>query len=249
MSRLLVFAGTTEGRELAESAAALGIPVTASVATEYGGSFLTPGPRLLVHAGRLDEAQMASFVRDGGYALVVDATHPYAVEVSRNLRAACREADIPCLRLLRRPSDTSGCRLFASLAEAVGAAGAAEGNILAATGANQIALYRAVPDYRLRVWARVLPTEESVARCRAAGLPEAHILAARGPFSEEENERVLRGCAIRTLVTKDGGAEGGFPEKRAAALRCGAAVYAVRRPPEQGLTFEQVMDEIRRKFE
>ena len=80
-----------------------------------------------------------------------------------------------------------------------------------------------------------------MAQCRAAGLPDSHILAARGPFTLEENLAVLRRYAIRSMVTKDGGAAGGFPEKLEAARRCGVAVILVRRPKEDGFTMEEIL--------
>ena len=52
---------------------------------------------------------------------------------------------------------------------------------------------------------------------------------------------------IASLVTKDGGAAGGFPEKLEAAGRCGAAVFVVRRPRDEGLSYDEVLEIIRRK--
>jgi precorrin-6A/cobalt-precorrin-6A reductase len=245
--KLLVFAGTTEGRELAEAAARLGWDVTASVATEYGAGFFAPAGHLQVREGRLDEGQMEKLLAEGDFALVVDATHPYAVEVSRNLRAAAKAAGAPYLRLLRPESEAPSCLFFDTLPEAARAAGARPGNILAATGANQIAAYAEIPDFAARVYARVLPTEESRARCLAAGLPEEHIIAAMGPFGVEQNVRDLSAHKIASLVTKDGGAAGGFPEKLEAAGRCGAAVFVVRRPRDEGLSYDEVLEIIRRK--
>ena len=81
--------------------------------------------------------------------------------------------------------------------------------------------------------------------CRAAGLPEDHILAARGPFSLADNLETMERYAIRSLVTKDGGAAGGFPEKLEAARRLGVQVLLIRRPAEAGLT----MAELRTRLE
>jgi len=246
MKKLLIFAGTTEGRELARAAAELGWAVTASVATDYGEALMEACPGLTVRTGRMNAEEIGRFLREGGYAAVIDATHPYAVEVSRNVCAACDAAGVRRIRLLRREGDETGCTRFPTLAEAVAAAGARSGNILAATGSKEIGLYSAVPDFRRRVYARVLPTADSVKKCRAAGLGGEHILAAMGPFSVEDNLRDLSACRIATLVTKDGGTAGGFPEKVDAARRFGAAVFVVSRPPDDGLSYEEVLDLIRR---
>lgn len=237
MKRLLLFGGTTEGRELAQTAAELGWDVTVSVATDYGAAFVPEAPGITVHTGRLDEEAMAALMTQG-FALAVDATHPYAAAVSANIRQAAKEAELPLLRLLRPESDHPDCRYADSVAEACTLVG--PGNVLAATGSKEIAAYRVIPDYQSRVYARVLPLESSVADCRRAGLPEDHILAARGPFSLEENLAAMERYHIATLITKDGGAAGGFPEKLEAARRLGVQVILVRRPADSGLSMAEL---------
>ena len=241
MKRLLLFGGTTEGRELAAAAAAMGYDVTVSVATDYGAGCVPDAPGVTVHTGRLDAVEMAAWM--AGFDVVADATHPYAVAVSANVRAAAAAAGRPYLRLVRPESDHPGCTYAESVAGAV--ALVPPGNVLAATGSKEIAAYTAIPGYRQRVYARVLPVESSVAACRAAGLPENHILAARGPFSLADNLETMERYAIRSLVTKDGGAAGGFPEKLEAARRLGVQVLLIRRPAETGLT----MAELRTRLE
>lgn len=240
MKRLLLFGGTTEGRELALAAAARGWDVTVSVATDYGAACVPEAPGVTRHTGRLDEAAMEALM--AGFPLVVDATHPYAVAVSANVRAAAEAAGVPCLRLLRPESDHPGCRYAASVAEACTLV--PPGNVLATTGSKEIGCYRAIPDYQSRVYARVLPLETSVADCRAAGLPEDHILAARGPFSLEDNLAAIDRYHIRSLITKDGGAAGGFPEKLEAARLRDVAVILVRRPREDGLSMGEILERL-----
>lgn len=238
MRRLLLFGGTTEGRELAVRAAGLGFDVTVCVATAYGAACVPPTPRVDVLVGRLDEAAMERLMARG-FACVVDATHPYAVDVSRNIRTAAGRAGLPCLRLLRPESEHPGCLYAGTVAEACRLV--PEGNVLAATGSKEIAAYAAIPDYQTRVYARVLPVADSLDLCRAAGLPDAHILAARGPFTVEQNTETLRRFAIRSMITKDGGAAGGFPEKLEAARSCGVQVLLVRRPADGGLTMDKLL--------
>ena len=63
----------------------------------------------------------------------------------------------------------------------------------------------------------------------------------QGPFSQELNEALIRQFHIAVLVTKDGGAAGGFPEKVQAARSTGAALILIRRPEETGETFEEIV--------
>ena len=238
MKKLLLFGGTTEGRELALSAAGLGWQVTLCVATDYGADCVPEADGVAIHTGRLDEAAMEALMQ-GGFTVAVDATHPYAVAVSANVRAAAEKAGLPLLRLLRPESQHPDCLYADSVAEACTLVPA--GNVLAATGSKEIAAYRVIPDYQNRVYARVLPLESSLNDCRRAGLDDGHILGAKGPFSLEDNISTMERYAIRSMITKDGGAAGGFPEKLEAARRCGVQVILVRRPKDSGLNFDEIL--------
>ena len=101
MKRLLLFAGTTEGRRLAEELSK-DWEVTASVATAYGAQLLPSQVRVLT--GRLDEPQIEALLRQENFDVLVDATHPYAKAVTRNLQTAAANAAVPYLRLARPQS-------------------------------------------------------------------------------------------------------------------------------------------------
>lgn len=101
MTKICVFAGTTEGRKLVEFLSSQPVAVTACVATEYGETLLTPSENLTVSAHRLTEKEMERMLREEAFDLVVDATHPYAAVVTENIAAACAAAGIQYLRLLR----------------------------------------------------------------------------------------------------------------------------------------------------
>ena len=100
--RIVVFSGTTEGRDFSRAAAALGIAVTVSVATDLGAEEQGQAPGITVHSGRLLPGAMAELLQ--GAALCVDATHPYAVEATKNIRAAANAAGVEYHRLLRAAS-------------------------------------------------------------------------------------------------------------------------------------------------
>ena len=91
MSKILIFAGTTEGRELSEWLCEKGCAHDLCVATEYGEQSMNDDPLVKVHAGRMDEAQIASFLERENIGVVVDATHPYAKEATENIKQAAEE--------------------------------------------------------------------------------------------------------------------------------------------------------------
>ena len=85
MNKLLLFAGTTEGREMAAWLDRQGVSAHVCVATEYGEALLMPeAGRHCIHRGRLTCDEMAELMRREGITHVVDATHPYAVDVSND---------------------------------------------------------------------------------------------------------------------------------------------------------------------
>ncbi len=250
MYKLCVFAGTTEGRRLVELLADAPVEVTACVATEYGETLLTPRDRLTVSHRRLTEEEMEALLVRERFDLVVDATHPYAAEVTENIARACRGAGVEYLRLLREADALpEGAVYFPDTEAAVNWLAGTEGNILLTTGSKELAKYAALPGFARRVCARVLPMEASLSACRAAGLGPDRIIAMQGPFSREMNAALLRAVSAKYLVTKDTGETGGFGEKAAAARDAGAVLVVVGRPAQrEGLGFEETAGLLCRRF-
>lgn len=245
MKRVLLFGGTAEGRRLSERWAALpGLRLTVCVATSYGRELLGGLPEgVEVLEGRKGPEEIARLVSGGRYDAVVDATHPFALEVSRTLRDVCGALGAPYLRLLRGENSFPGaerCVIVGNAQEACAFLVKTEGNILLTTGAKELGAFAGLPDFSGRVYARVLPFAESVERCASLGLPRARILALQGPFSRNLNRALMEEYGIRWLVTKETGETGGFPEKLLAASDCGATPVVLRRPPEDGLSYEAI---------
>ncbi|MCD7820219.1 MAG: precorrin-6y C5,15-methyltransferase (decarboxylating) subunit CbiE, partial [Lachnospiraceae bacterium] len=91
-----------------------------------------------------------------------------------------------------------------------------------------------------RLFARVLPSAEVIASCRALGLEGKQICAMQGPFSAEINAAMLKQTKSAFLVTKESGASGGFPEKMEAVRECQITAVIIRRPKEDGADWEKV---------
>ncbi|MCY3023452.1 MAG: precorrin-6A reductase [Planctomycetota bacterium] len=235
---ILLLGGTSETAPLATALAEAGYDVLVSTATEVA---LDVGrhPRIRRRMGRLDVQAMIALARQEHIQVVVDAAHPYATAAHTTADEAARALGIPCLTFLRPAGlvvQASGLHAAVACAathdEAARLACAAGGPILLTTGSRNLAPYVSEAQRRgLTLVARVLPEGESLAACRAAGIPDERIVAARGPFSIEDNRAVIRKFGIRTLVTKDSGDAGGCPEKIEAARLEHCRVILVRRPP------------------
>ena len=160
MYKLLLFAGTTEGRELAEYFSTCNVQVTVCVATEYGQTLILQRENLSVCAGRLTQQEMEEKIIGEGYDLVVDATHPYAQVVTENIRAACEKTGRPYFRCLRQEESAEGYAnvLFAEdTSQAAQMLEEIEGNILLTTGSKELCQYQKVSGFTERFYPRVLP--------------------------------------------------------------------------------------------
>ena len=250
MSKICIFGGTTEGRKLAEFLSGQPCDVMVCVATDYGQTLLPEAEHVSVSARRLPVGEIVSLLTEHRFDLVIDATHPYAQSITKSIARACRETGTPRWRLLRGASGVSPEHTYVeTVSDAAAFLAGTEGNILLTTGSKELAKFSQLPGFSERVWARVLPLQSSLDACAQAGLPASHIFAMQGPFSEAMNAAMLRTIGAQYLVTKDGGAPGGFEEKEAAAKSAGARLVMIGRPPEEeGLSLSKTISALCARF-
>lgn len=250
MNKVIVFAGTTEGREICSFLKKYDVVSLACTATEYGKCRIEEGGALTVRSGRLTEEEMEQLFCEEQPEIVIDATHPYADLVSENIRSACERAGKTYLRLLR-PSLAAdpSCVLVDTTEEAVSYLTDTNGAILVTTGSKELAKFTELPDYEKRVYARVLPLPGVIASCAELGFDAAHTIGIQGPFSLEMNVAMLQAVHASWMVTKESGRNGGFEEKIEAARRAGVKVILIGRPnEEEGLSENEVKRYLVEKF-
>lgn len=252
MYKVIVFAGTTEGREIAEFLDRKGISAHICVATEYGEQLLQGGQNLEISHERLNAEEMELLIKEKKCEMVIDATHPYAAEVTINIKKACEAAEVSYIRVLRenQENQNSGDCLYAdSVEDAVALLEHTKGNILATTGSKEAAKYTALTDYESRVFLRVLSLPDVVKQCKELGFQGKNLICMQGPFSKELNIAMLRQWDCKYLVTKMSGATGGFQEKIDAARICGCISVIIGRPlKESGLSVNECKRILCQKF-
>ncbi|MGL5439251.1 MAG: precorrin-6A reductase [Filifactoraceae bacterium] len=234
MDKLLIFAGTYEGRVLCEFLSLNGINATASVATEYGEEIIQDLRNINVIKGRLNLEDMESLILRENYSKIIDATHPYAQIVSENIEKACETTDREYIRLLREEGKYEGLLTVGNTKEAVSLLNDLEGNILLTTGSKELASYKGVDNFEKRIFARVLPSKEVLESCENLGIKGRNLICMQGPFSKEMNFTMLKDYDCSILVTKNTGNAGGFREKVEAAKLAGAKVIVIDRPLKEG---------------
>ncbi len=245
--RICIFAGTTEGRRLADILSGHA-DITVCVATEYGEIMLGDIKDIDIRTGRMDEELMKNFFAKEKFGLIIDATHPYAEIVTDNIRSAAEATGTEVMRILR----DCDCRVknavyVSSVKEAKEYLITRDGNIMLTTGSKELSEYTGLD--MDRVWARVLPSHSSLESCEKAGIAVSHVIAAQGPFSYDMNLAQLKAINAAYMVTKASGKNGGFEDKINAAYDAGAVPVIIGEPPQtEGVSFEEAVSELAEKY-
>lgn len=244
MSKILIFAGTTEGRRLAEILSASEVECDVFVATEYGSRLIDNIKGVNVYEKRLDISEMIKVYQELKPEVVIDATHPYAKLVTENIKESLKDTGIKYLRLFREEIFSRGL-FYDSISDCAKSLINKEGNILITTGSKEIEEFARIEEIKDRIYVRVIPGVESLNKCYEAGLTGKQIIAMQGPFSIELNEAIINQYDIKHLVTKSSGKTGGFDTKIQAALNQNIEIHIIDRPiREEGLSISQILDEI-----
>ena len=237
--RVLILGGTSEANRLAADVAAARIDAIYSYAGRTQVPVNQPLPTRIGGFGGADG--LADLIRQEGFTHLVDATHPFATEISRNALAACAATATPLLALERRPWDkTSGDRWteVADIAAAVAALPDEAARIFLAIGRQHIAPFADKPQhaYTLRF-------------IDAAGgplpLPDADLIVSRGPFTLASELEMMHARRIEWIVARNSGGEGARA-KIDAARTLRLPVILIKRPqlPER-LRAESVTEVMR----
>ncbi|QDP27279.1 cobalt-precorrin-6A reductase [Bradyrhizobium cosmicum] len=222
MMRALILGGIADASLLAAEIARAGIDAVYS----YGGRTRAPADQPLPTriGGFGGVSGLADYIRREGITHVIDATHPFAAEMSRNAVAACAETGTPLIALERAPwvkaSDDNWIEV-ADVNAAVAALPNAPAKVFLAIGRQHIAPFAAKPQhaYTLRF---VDPPE--------ASLPfPADVIVSRGPFTFDGELGMMRARGIAWIVARNSGGNGARAKIDAARM-LGLPVIMISRP-------------------
>ena len=203
MERVLIFGNTKEAREAAKTLRRRGRQVIFSVVSEYARSQLPLGT--LCHVGRLDGEKMLTFIKETNPHRVIDATHPYSVLASQNVRQCCDALNIAYERVHFADIDNAwrdAVEWVDSHEALVAAILREKGNMLLGIGRDPLLPIPLDTDLT-RLFPRITPSPESVARCLELGYPKANIIAMDGPFSKLLTMALFDEKNITAVVVRD----------------------------------------------
>lgn len=224
MTQVLLLGGTSGASQLAQALHRAGVPALFSYAGVTHAPLAQPLP---TRSGGFGGAEgLAQFIRDHGISHVVDATHPFAAQMSRNACAACAATGTPLLALERAAWQPQAGDRWIDVADMAAAAAAlpeAPSRVFLAVGRKQLDAFARHPQhhYLLRLVDAPVPGSLS--------LPRHTVITGRGPFGEADDLVLLRQHGMQWVVAKNAGGEA-TRGKLDAARRLGLPVVMVQRP-------------------
>lgn len=249
---ILMLAGTSDARELALKIQQAGYSLMTTVVTENAAKGMRD-MGLPVRVGRLTASEMSKLIEMEGYRLIVDASHPFAEEASRNAMAGAKEAEVPYIRYERAnidPFDHPLITVVEDYAQAADLAAQKGGVVMLTTGSKTLKIFtdRLLGEPEVSLVARMLPRRDNMEKCEELGLEQKNIVAMQGPFSKELNRSLYEHYQVTLMVTKESGKIGSVDEKIEAALEMGIETVVIARPKIEYGThysdFESILQEL-----
>lgn len=229
-----VLAGTGDSFALIDHLKKRGKKIIASVVTEYGEKKLE-NKNIKVIKKRLNSLDMQELIKEYNIDLVVDATHPFAENVSKNSMAASRLTGIEYLRYERKGVDLAQYPAQYILTvqgyqEAAQKAADYE-KILLTIGSNNLNYFiDRISNWQKRLVARILPDGEFIKKAEKMGFTPGNLIGMQGPFSRELNRILFSEYGIDLVVSKASGNIGGLDTKIRAAVDLKLPIIIIKRP-------------------
>lgn len=235
MTKLLVVAGTADGAAFI-AAQPEDTAICATTFSPLGAACIAPRPGLKTVSGALDEVGFARLIAAEQPDFLVDLSHPFAVEVSANAKAAAQSQNVPYLRYERETADDEDAQVIraADFPAAIRLLRDMPGNILLTVGSKTLPQFMELPDFHARVYMRVLAESRILRELEELGIDPAHIFAMKGVATAELNIALAHYCNAAVIVSKDSGKTGGLAEKLAAAKALQIPLLLIERPQTAG---------------
>ncbi len=225
--------GTSEGREILSLLNKFTDNILISTATAYGGEILKNYKYKKLNTKPLNKEELSNMLKENQVNILIDASHPYALEVTKNAREVSKDLNIEYLRY-ERPSSAEEFKEnkkvvfledYKDLNEALKNI---KGNILNTSGSRNM---NKILDLKLenRIIHRVLPSVKVLEDCFNLGVKVEDLMAIKGPISKELNKAFIKDYYAKALILKDSGPQGGTKEKILACLECNIYALVIRR--------------------
>ena len=210
--------------------------ILATTTTKWGGELAKDAGSDEIISKPLAIENIVSILKEKKFDVLIDSTHPFAVNATKSAIKSSQIANVPYIRF-ERPSlqlkkinrkNVYHVKSFEDAGKLI-ANNWKDENVLHLAGVNTIEdVLKSVAKENFYV--RVLPVESSIEKCRKLGINGEHIIAMQGIFSKEFNKSLMREFNTKIMITKESGTSGGVPAKLSAANELEITVILVDRP-------------------
>ena len=225
--------GTSEGRKILSLINKYTNDIAVSTATTYGGELLREFNIKVLNTKPLNKEEMLNWLRFNKIDILVDASHPYAQEVTKTALECANYLEIQYVRYERQGAleNVNGEDVIRvkHYDEAIDIIKKIEGNVLNTTGGNNVSKFLNL-DFKHRVIHRILPSPKVLTKIVEAGINIKDIIALQGPISYELEKAFIKQYDVKAILTKDSGLEGGVLEKLKAVRECNIKLIVIEKP-------------------
>ncbi|MBV1821372.1 cobalt-precorrin-6A reductase [Clostridium cochlearium] len=217
-----LISGTSEGKELLSNLNRYTDNILVSTATSYGGELLKDYKYKYLNTTPLDKENMIKLFKEKKVEVLIDASHPYALEVSKNAMEVCNYIGIEYIRferekIIEKFLEEEKISVVESYEDLYSKLKDIKGNVLNTTGSRNMEKIIKL-NLENRIIHRVLPSLKVIKECFDLGVELHNIIAIKGPISYDLNRAFIREYNAKAILLKDSGKEGGTEEKIRAAI-------------------------------
>lgn len=245
LTRLWIIGGTGEAVKLARALVNLQISCLVTVTTPAASQAYPRQPGLQVRVGALALDTLPGFIQEQGIGAILDASHPFALEITKGAIAAAQQLQIPYWRYERPTPDLPPHPLVqqvADLHQVLRADLLAQQRVLLTLGYRWLSAFQPWQQ-QSTLFARILPSPTALAAALAAGFTPDRLIALRPPISVALELALWQDWQITRVITKASGQAGGEATKQIVAQRLGIPLLIIRRP---AITYPFVSQDLER---
>ena len=212
--------------------------------------------KIPVRSGAMNTDQMKNLINDKKISVIIDATHPFAAEVSQNAMIAAEESFKRYIRYERPDFIPENIFLAGDHKEAVQLVMVLQKKmnqnitVMLSTGAKSLEFYSQQFSgfSSIKLVARLLPSVENLELCARCNIPQSDIIAMQGPFSKELNREIFLKYNVDVLISKESGSAGSTEEKILAAGELGIKTILINRPEIKYKNICRSFEEVKNKL-
>ena len=240
--------GTGEGREILSLLNEFTDDIFISTVSEYGASLYSEFAFKAVNSSALDGEGFCEIIKENSISIFIDVTHPYAIDVSRNLLWACQKCKIEYVRyerpgVLRHYEGNPNIISVEDYNNIKKELSEIDGTVMNTTGSKNVGKILEL-NLKNRVIHRVLPTSKVLEVLEEKGVRADDIIAVKMDLNVQNiNDALIDAYGVKAILAKDSGKSGGTVEKIEAAIRNNIKIIILQRPsPDLPNKFEDMKE-------